>query len=182
MLISLNNKNKKNTSGYLMIEILIALIIFSSALIGLIALQLKSYTSTQGSGYRSMAINYANDLFDKMRANKTAANNNSYSSLSGTNNSCRSVNYNTTNTVASCNSQQLAQDDLQEFKTQVSSTLPQGVGIVCIDSSLAQGTPTAPNCDGVGNSYAVKIFWKDSRSKEMGKNSGYSQVVIGGQI
>lgn len=183
MLIIKNNKYmKNNTSGYLMVEVLVALVIFSVALVGLLSLQLHSYTSTQSAGYRNMATNYANDLFDKMRANKNAANQNLYSSTNAANNSCRSVNFNTTNTAANCTALQLVQDDLQEFRTQVSSTLPQGVAVVCIDSSFAQGTPTAPNCDGAGNSYAIKIFWKDSRSKLLGTNSGYSQVVVGGQI
>lgn len=184
MFLNKNNKNMKfkNNNGYLMIEVLIGLVIFSGALVGLMALQLHSYTSTQSAGYRSVATNYANDLLDKMRANKAAANNKLYSSVTPANNACRSVNFNTTNTAVNCNSTQIAQDDLQEFNNQVTGSLPQGAAVVCIDSSLAQGTPTTPNCDGIGNSYAIKIFWKDSRSKLVSRNSGYSQVVIGGTI
>lgn len=172
----------KNNKGYLMIEVLIALVIFSTSLIGLLALQLNSYTSSVSSSYRAIATNYGNDLLDKMRANKDGAVNNLYINASPTNNSCRSVNFNSANTVADCTSAQMAQDDLKEFGMQVAANLPQGQAVVCIDSSQAQGTPTAPNCDGVGNMYAIKIFWKDSRSKLITKNSGFSQVIVGGQI
>jgi type IV pilus assembly protein PilV len=172
----------KKESGYLMIEVMTALVVFSVALIGLLALQLNSSASTQSSSYRSMATNYANDLFDKMRANKDGVLNNNYIGATATNNSCRSVNFNSTNTAASCTSAQMAADDMKEFNSQVAATLPQGAAVVCLDSAQAQGTPTTPNCDGLGNLYVVKIFWKDTRGKAIGTNSGYSQVIIGGQL
>lgn len=178
--IIFNNKKKKN--GYLMIEVLVSLIIFSTSLISLLSLQLSSYTSSQSAGYRSIATNYANDLLEKMRANKDSVLNGSYTSATATNNNCRSVNFNTTNTVADCTSTLMAQDDLKEFTTQVAANLPQGSGVVCLDSSQAQGTPSAPNCDGLGKNYVIKIFWKDNASKALNKNSGYSQVIIGANL
>lgn len=177
--MQLNIKKKK---GYLMIEVLITLVIFSTSLIALIALQLNAFSSTQSASYRSIATNYANDLLEKMRANRDSSLNGAYTLAKATNNSCRNINFNTVNELSSCTSLQMAQDDLKEFNTQVSANLPQGMAIVCIDSSQSQGTPTKPNCDGLGNLYTVKIFWKDTRSKIINTNSGYSQVIIGGRI
>lgn len=169
-------------NGFLMIEVLIALIIFSICLIGLLALELNSYASTQGASSRSIATNYANDFMDKVRANKDGFINGSYTSLSAANNSCRSVSYNTINTATACTSNQMAQDDLNELINEVKNSLPQGAVVVCNDSSLAQGTPTAANCNNTAGYIAVKIFWKDKNSKFMGLNSGYSQVIVGGQL
>lgn len=175
----INGLNKKN--GFLMIEVLISLIIFSICLIGLLALQVSSYASTQGASTRSIATNYANDFMDKARANKDGFINGSYTSLSAANNSCRSVSYNTINSVTTCTSNQMAQDDLNELTNEVKG-LPQGAVVVCNDSSLAQGTPTTPNCNNTSGYLTVKIFWKDKNSKFMGTNSGYSQVIVGGQL
>lgn len=165
-----------------MIEVMIALAVFSVALIALVALQLNAYSSSQSAGYRRIAVNYANDLFEKMRANSQAAQSGFYFSTSGQNNNCRSYNFNTVNSPQSCTSQQMAQDDLMEFFSQVAATLPQGQAVICKDSSEAQGTPSSPNCNGQGSEYVVKIFWKDSSSQTLGTNSGWSQVIIGGQL
>jgi type IV pilus assembly protein PilV len=181
-MLNLKYNNSKNTKGYLMIEVLVALIIFSVSLISLLALQLNSYSATQSASYRNIATNYANDFLDKMRANKDSVINGTYITVNPANNNCRSVNFNSINAYTSCTSTQMAQDDLLELNSQVAASLPQGVAVVCLDSSQAQGTPTAPNCDGLGNMYAIKIFWKDSRSKLLNTNSGFSQVIIGGEI
>jgi type IV pilus assembly protein PilV len=173
-------KKIKYKSGYLLIEVMISVLIFSIALIGLVTLQIASYSSTQGASYRSMATNFASDMADKMRANKQGFIAGAYLG-SGANNGCRTINFNTVNgAVVNCTPSQMAQDDLLELKSEV-SMLPQGAAVVCLDSSQAQGTPSAPNCDGLGTVYAIKIFWKDTRSKVLNLNSGYSQVIVGVQ-
>jgi type IV pilus assembly protein PilV len=177
-----NQIKPNNQRGYLMVEVLVCLLIFSTAMIALIALQLNAFTSNQSASNRAIAINYANDLLEKMRANKEGVINGSYVSLAPSNGKCRSVNFNTTNTAIDCVSSVMAQDDLTEFNSQVASSLPRGKGIVCIDSAQSKGTPTNPNCDNLGNTHVIKIFWRDKSSKDLGRNNGYSQVVIGGNI
>lgn len=171
----------KTKNAYIMIETLIAIIVFSVAMIGLLSLQLVSLNSTQSSGNRVSATNYAYDLVDKMRSNQDGAGFDYYIAGVKANNSCRATNYNTTNTVINCNSQQMAQDDLQEFFSEV-ATLPNGTAIVCLDSQKSQGTPTAPNCDGLGTAVVIKIFWKDSSSKAIASNDGFSQLIVGAEI
>ena len=175
----LNNKKHK---GYLMIEILITLLIFSVAIITLTALETKSNTGVSASNYREMAINYSQDLFDKMRANKAAVVAGTYLGSTMANNGCKSFNYNAVNSVANCSTTLMAQDDLFEFNAVVTATLPSSAWTLCIDSSNAQGTPTTPNCDGVGNNYVIKIFWKDKIGEAINNNSGYSQVIVSTQI
>lgn len=183
MLINHNlNKIKSKNKGYLMIEVLVSLVIFSTSLIALLSLQVNSLSSNQSASYRSVATNYANDMLEKMRSNKDSVINGSYTSVSDQNRSCRDVNFNSVNTVTDCTTTFMAQDDIREFKSEVASSLPQGEAVICLDSSQSQGTPTTPNCDGLGSLYVVKIFWKDSRGKLIGTNSGYSQVIVGGII
>jgi type IV pilus assembly protein PilV len=169
----------KKHSGYIMIETLVTIIVFSVAMIALLALQSTALGSSQSANYRSMASNYAYDLIDKMRSNHDAVASGAYIGAAGADNSCRNLNYNTLHaSAATCTSAQMAQDDLKEFFAEVSN-LPNGAAVVCLDASRAQGTPTAPNCDGTSGSYAIKVFWKDTRSQLLGTNSGYSQVIIG---
>lgn len=183
----LRNKNKrlqlKTKNAYLMIEILISLVIFSVAIIALVSLQISSYSSVQSSSSRTIATNYAYDMADKMRSNKTGVISGAYlSGTTGTDNNCRSVNYNTVHAAVACTPAQMAQDDLREFTSQVATSLPSGAAVICLDSQKSQGTPTTPNCDGTGNAYVIKIFWKDSISKKMGTNDGYAQVILGAQL
>ena len=171
----------KTKNAYIMIETLIAIIVFSVAMIGLLSLQLLSLNSTQSSGNRVFATNYAYDLVDKMRSNQDGSGLDYYIAGVKANNSCRVTNYNTKNTVANCSSQQMAQDDLQEFFSEVAS-LPNGKAVVCLDSQRSQGTPTSPNCDGLGTAVVIKIFWKDSSSKSLATNDGFSQLIVGSEI
>lgn len=178
---------KIKTKGYLMVEILIALVIFSIAIIALLSLQLVSNSGSQSSSTRLMANNYAYDMIDKMRSNQSAVIaglylNYNIGTNAGTDNNCRSINFNTLHTAVNCNSAQIAQDDLKEFSNQITSTLPQGKAVICLDSKKNQGTPTIPNCDGLGNEYVIKIYWKDRLSKLLNKNDGFSQVIIGSDI
>lgn len=169
---------KTKSQGYLMIEVLVMVVIFSISIITLTLLQTKSSAGVNSSNYRGIAINYSQNLFDKIRANKAGLVNGSYLTGTMTNNSCESFD----DTVSSCSATQLAQNDLFYFNATVVATLPAGAWVLCIDSLNAQGTPTSPNCNGVGNNYVVKIFWKDKLSKAINTNSGYSQVIIGTQI
>lgn len=180
--LPLKNISIQQQGGFLMVEVLVSFIIFSICMIGLMQLQTKSMTSGQSAQLRTMASNYAYDMLDKMRGNRDGVLAGYYISMEGLNKNCRSVNFNTSNSsVINCNIAQLAQDDLKEFQSQV-ATLPQGQSVICKDSSRAQGTPTAPNCDNTGDDYVIKVFWKDINSKTTGENSGYSQVILGAQI
>jgi len=66
------------SSGLTLLEILIALIVLSIGLLGLAHLQLFGLESTNDSYRRSMVGYIANDLADRMRANRQAALSGSY--------------------------------------------------------------------------------------------------------
>lgn len=56
--------------------------------------------------------------------------------------------------------------DLHLWNDTNAAALPSGQGVVCIDSTpnVPTPTPVAPECDGIGDSLAVKIWWDDNRS------------------
>lgn len=56
-----------------------------------------------------------------------------------------------------------AQRELEQWQQRVSSALPHAHGVVCLDSSPADGDPAQPACDGTGAAVA-KVFWKQPLS------------------
>lgn len=179
------NKNK----GYLMIEVLVLLIIFASLGITLYQLSMKSNSSANNANTRAIAIQIANEAFDKIKANQSGAIAGLYTTFSGgaatgtiADNSCKAVSYNVTHAESSCTYANMAKDDLMEMQRTVQGLLPQGAFVICKDSSKSQGTPSSPNCNDAGTDLIIKIFWKDRTSKDINNNSGYSQVILGGAI
>jgi type IV pilus assembly protein PilV len=59
--------------GMTLVEILVALVVISVGLLGVAALQLVSLRNSQGSYLRSQATALADDIIDRMRANRTVA-------------------------------------------------------------------------------------------------------------
>lgn len=177
----------KKNKGYLMIEILILLIIFASLGVTLYQLSMKSNSAANNTNTRAIAMQIANEAFDKMKANQSGVLSGLYLTYSGgsatgtiADSSCKAVSYNVTHAESACSFTNMAKDDLMEIKRSVEGLLPQGAFVICKDSARSQGTPTAPNCNDSGTDLTIKIFWKDRSSKDMNNNDGYSQVILGG--
>src|SRR5690348_13787526 len=62
----------RGARGVSMIEVLVAIVIFSLGLLGLAMMQLKGASFTKDSGARSVAVLQARSLADRMQANPTA--------------------------------------------------------------------------------------------------------------
>ncbi|NDP49567.1 MAG: type IV pilus modification protein PilV [Sulfuriferula multivorans] len=62
------NKTQKNNRGFSLIEVLIALLLISVGVLGMVAMQGKAITYTQDSVQRNAAAALANDLLELMRA------------------------------------------------------------------------------------------------------------------
>ena len=67
-------------------------------------------------------------------------------------------------TTAGCSPQQMAQNDIAEWNAAITTYLPLGQGWVCLDSTPNDGTSAAaPQCDGAGTQFTIKIWWDDDR-------------------
>lgn len=164
----------RNDSGFTLIEVLIAIVIFSFAMLGLAGLQLNSVKYNQSSGFRSIAAQRAYEIADRMRANRQAYDNGDYFTQLATttppdpaNPPCsQEVPGGGTQTITTgCTSAQVAQDDAFQWQTLNSRLLPSGQGVVCRDTTPNDGTPSAPACDGAGNRIVIKVWWNDSRGR-----------------
>lgn len=152
----------KKQLGFSMLEVLIAITIFSVGLLGLSRLQMVGLSSQHSANIRSTATSLAYDMVDRMRANMAGVNAGNYNNIAGSDNACHAVHYdNTHSTPNNCTPNQLAQDDVFDWKKTVAGTLVAGEATVCLDS-----TPDTDDCDGSNGNYAVRISWRDKPKNE----------------
>jgi type IV pilus assembly protein PilV len=149
--------------GFTMLEVLISIVIIAFGLLGIAGLQAFAIKNNHSASLRITATSLATDMIDRMKANYVAV-------MDGHYNKSSSADYGTAVasclTTAGCTSQQLAQNDLNEWSRRLAASLPNGRGIVCLDSTPDDGASDAtPACDNTGTTmYAVKIWWIDDRT------------------
>jgi type IV pilus assembly protein PilV len=135
--------------GFTLLEVLIAMLIFSFGMLGLAALQSFSVKANQSANFRSQATALAATLMDNVRANRS--NIGSYYSNSYATVDCATVPDET----------EIPALDIALWRRQLACELPQGQGAiapisaneiaVCIrwsDSRLQQGSATGTTCTG----------------------------------
>jgi type IV pilus assembly protein PilV len=151
----------RQQDGVTLLEILVAILIISFGLLGTAGLQAVGLRASVSANQRTASTLLAYDAADRMRANMVgvaAGNYHNYTATQNTN--CLAL--------AGCTPAQMAQHDMYEWNVAIAAALPQGVGIVCRDSSADDGSDasslTAARCDGLGNQYVVKIWWLEDRS------------------
>ncbi len=54
-------------------------------------------------------------------------------------------------------------DELALWQAGIATALPEGQGVVCIDSTPNDGSADAAECDGGGDLLAIKLWWDEDR-------------------
>ena len=152
--------------GYMLIEVLVTVVIFTVGILGVIGLQTVALSSSHLSSLRSEATLLVSDMAERMRSNLGAVNpgggGTTYADAAPATNACRAIYATSVEAApATCTPAELAADDLQDWVDQVEQRLRGGAGIVCLDSTPDDGTPGAEDCDGSGDVYAVKVWWTE---------------------
>jgi type IV pilus assembly protein PilV len=115
MQLTMNIMRKQN--GFSMLEALVTLLIVSLGLLGIAGIIANSLKVNQGAQARSQASWLANDIIDRMRANRTTAEGGAYA-------------------LASCAAPPaggtVANDDLSQWCAAVAAALPTGTGSVAL--------------------------------------------------
>lgn len=137
--------NTMRHQGFTLIEVLVALIVLGIGLLGIAQMQALSLAYNHSSGLRSQAILQAYDISERIRANPTAT----YDTHNQTaqDNQCAATPANTT--PSTCNPGQMAQNDLYEWKQDLTNLLPSGTGTITKS----------------GSTYLIAISWNE-RSKQ----------------
>ena len=163
----------RGARGVSMIEVLVAVVIFSLGLLGLAMMQLKGATFTKDSGARSAAVLLARSLADRMQANPKGVSEGDYvwtSSTKPTYTDCSS---------ASCTPAQVAANDINAWLTQMSAAMPASASTAAMGQIVAN-TDSSGKADGT---YTITVQWSglgilDSNTSTTNSNSSESDSFV----
>lgn len=128
----------KNHSGFSLLEVLFAMLIFSFGILGLAGMQSLIIKNNMIAEHRSQASLIAYDLIDRMRANRSSLIN--YQSTF--NNPPFTPSQAVCLSTLGCTPFQMTQNDIFEWNQIIINSLPRGVGRVTLNAATATYTIT----------------------------------------
>ncbi len=124
----------RRQAGVGLIEVLVALVIASFALLGFAGLQMASLRYQKVAQFRSLASQYSADIADRVRANVAGAKNNNYKTADTyPANTAPGV----TNCTSDCTPEQIAGQDIYNWRVALGSAIAGGWG--SIDGDVTNG-------------------------------------------
>ena len=136
-----------NSQGFTLLEVMIALVIFSFGLLALAALMAKGLQYNTSALHRSYASSQAYDMADRMRANREGIVKEHYDEINGSETDPGCI-------ASGCNPAQMAQHDGWEWNKMNADVLPAGSGTV----EKKPGT----------SYYTISISWSENRFESTG--------------
>ncbi len=149
---------KTATAGFTLLEVMIALVIFSIGLLGLAGLQARGLQSNTVAQYRTMAVIQAYDMAERIRANPQGVANNDYDALDAAAGIAPAPNC----VTASCNPDELAAHDYYEWQVSNAATMPSGYGTV----------------QRLGSQFSITVRWDEARTNPSTKNCSTMKCYI----
>lgn len=148
--MSISSIHSKQT-GVTLLEVLIAILILSFGLLGMLGLITNGLKITGSSNYRSIAAQKLTEMADMINANpaQITAYAPPTSTLTG---NCL--------TTTGCSKTQIPNMDYRLWLDSLAKTLPSGTGIVCLDADPSDGNSANFACSGTGRP-TVKICWNE---------------------
>jgi type IV pilus assembly protein PilV len=147
------------SSGFSLIEVLVASIVFSLGLAGFASLLLSSMIDSAEARRAGIATLAAASLSEQIRLNSTALerylNPPKYISriCSG---------------ISNCSAGQQADYDFRLWQLELADSIPNARGLVCHDETPEDGVEGNSHCDGTGP-LVIKIFWNGQRRDDRGE-------------
>lgn len=164
--------------GMSLVEVMVAVAILASGLLGLGALQARSVVVNQSAHYRSIAADLAADLADRIRANRSPF-------LGQTTTGAIPTGFPQPPDFANCPQNTSSPDTAPTCSTQSSSRNAYLVATeiaawnTALRSQLKNGTYTLTSVN-AGNSfrrYTLTITWLDDRQSTSSSTSSYTAVI-----
>jgi type IV pilus assembly protein PilV len=134
--------------GFSLVEVLAALVVLEFGMLGIAGLSALTLRSGSGSIVRTQAISLADDIADRIRANRNAS---AAYNGAGANKGCVGTG------AANCSSADMAATDLFFWGALVQQTLPSGAGTVAVTGATAPFT------------YKITVSWVE----QGGTNQNY---------
>ena len=149
-----SSANRQTTGGFTMIELLIAVLIFSIGLLGIAGMQAVALKLTRDAHITATASVYAGEIMERIRLNPEGRKQGAYHDISGTQAlpTCITTtdNEGTDHTdpydTGSCNPEELAELDAYLWMQRLASQLPSGSGSVKYEHDM----------------YTVTVQWQET--------------------
>ncbi len=137
--------NLSNQHGFTLIEVMVALVIFTISLLGLAGLQAAALRDNHLANQNTIAIQMAEDMAERLRANPSGIRNGDYNAISSKPGSQNCYHGN-------CTSSQIAQMDAYQWFTMIQNLLPSGTGTVTAN----------------GDQFVITVMWDQERTGATG--------------
>lgn len=143
----------KAQKGFSLIEVLVTIVIISFGMLGVAGVIVNSLKNNNSSYARTQASVLANDIIDRMRANRTTA------ELPA-----RPYEFNNLANNVTPSGNAVVMSDLTEWRDALAASMPSGKGSVTMDAATKKVT--------------VVVQWDDSRGSGDGATTGLSNQQI----
>jgi type IV pilus assembly protein PilV len=167
------------SKGMTLIEVLISLVILAIGMLGIASMLLLSNKANNSSYTKQLAVQSVYDIFDKIRANYSAAVNGNYTVNNISNNPTIPAQPSTLCDTSPCNPAQLATYDIWYWLAKDVAKLPNGSGSITTALSGVAGNTII----------TVTVQWNDSPAQNavgsiapLGTSSGFVQLIVQSQI
>ncbi len=144
-----NRRNK----GFTLLEVMVALVIFSIGLLGLAGLEAQGMRYNHSAYLKTQATFQAYDILDRMRANREAAANGNYQPTFAS----EGIDRDCDTTTVICSTAYMAQHDIYEWKNSLKNVLPGGKGKVVKTGDVHVVTVTWDDPGVPGNQSSISI-------------------------
>lgn len=176
----------RSTGGFTLVEILVAIIVLSFGVLGMVGLQAAALQSNRSARNQSTAVALGRELADVMRGNKDKAllkdDTNPYVvDYTGHLSPTPPVDC----VTRDCSANEMGQFDMWQWLSRVEASLPQPRVVVCFDDTPYDSSTGRPQwgCKSARNDMmVVKIGWTDAAlGSTPDSNGGAPQRVRGGE-
>ena len=142
----------RKQSGFTLIEVMVAVFVLAIGVLGMAGMQATGVREAQNTYFRTQADMLANDIVDRMRANRQQVIDDTTYLTAGADpgvaNTCGAMGG---GAVEECDGQTMAGFDLQSWYNAInSSNLPSATGVI---------TQVA----GSATTYTIQVFWDENR-------------------
>jgi type IV pilus assembly protein PilV len=150
-------KSQGVQQGMTLLEVLVAILILSFGLLGMVGLLVNGLKITSSSHYRTVAAQQLSSMADVINANPYVV---PLYYAPPASNSVANKDCFTGGLACLDSSGALPQTDYALWKNNLAALLPNGAGVVCLDVDPSDGDSTDFECDGSGR-LTVKICWNE---------------------
>lgn len=140
-------------NGFSLIELSVAMAIFSMGLGGLSLMFLVAVKETSNADYQTAANMHSSSLAEMILMNSDAVGH-YINPLPGQLSACIGADQ-------ACSQGEVAAGFMADWQQQLDADLPSGNGVVCLDGTPDDGKADSPACDGAGGA-VIKVFWREA--------------------